>query len=282
MLAGVAIRSRVAPGSSAPRSGFVVERADVLPVAKDRHAVAQPEHFGQAMRDVENRDAALSQIVEHAEEMIRFGRGERGRRLVEHQHAAFERERAGHLHELAVRGRQMFHPGVRRQREVETSEQVAGPHAHLTLEQHAPAPGELAPREDVPRHCQVGERQQLLIDHPDAVRERVPRSRERELHILPANLAGIRRHDPREDLEQRGLARAVLSDEGVRLAGPNREADAPERAHGAKRLVDVDELEPRHAAPILRTHAPDGRPRRAGAEAPRRRAADDAAPRRRA
>ena len=55
----------------------------------------------------------------------------------------------------------------------------------------------------------------------------------------PADLdaAAVRRRDPGHDLEEGRLARAVLADDGQRLAGGHREADAVERANHLPRVV---------------------------------------------
>ena len=68
----------------------------------------------------------------------------------------------------------------------------------------------------------------------------------------PDEIAGVGADDAGEDLEQRGLAGAVLADEGVRLALRDRERHAPERAHGAERLLDVAELETGHGWSLVR------------------------------
>ena len=60
---------------------------------------------------------------------------------------------------------------------------------------------------------------------------------------VPVHRAGVGLDDPGEHLEQRGLAGAVLPDEGVRLPLGDAEGDAAQRLDGAERLPDVCELE---------------------------------------
>ena len=64
---------------------------------------------------------------------------------------------------------------------------------------------------------------------------------------VPGELAGVGPDDAGEDLEQRGLAGAVLADERVRLALADGEGHPVERLHGAERLAHVVEFESRHA-----------------------------------
>ena len=53
------------------------------------------------------------------------------------------------------------------------------------------------------------------------------------------DLASIRSVDPGEDLDQRGLAGAVLAEEGMDLARGDVERDAPERVRSAETLVEA-------------------------------------------
>ena len=95
---------------------------DIGAVTKHRDPIAEPEHFGQPVRHVEQRDAAGLEPLEDGEEMVRFGVGQRGGRLVEHEDLALEGERAGDLEQLAVRYRQGVARGVWRDRQVQLGE----------------------------------------------------------------------------------------------------------------------------------------------------------------
>ncbi len=124
------------------RSGVdlgAIERADVGAVAQHGDAIAEPEHLGQPVRDIEQRRPALLQLLEHREQMVRFRIGQRRRRLVEDEDAAVERERAGDLQELAVRGRERFRASVGVDRQVQLVEERARARAHLALAQPSAA-----------------------------------------------------------------------------------------------------------------------------------------------
>ena len=106
---------------------------------------------------------------------------------------------------------------------------------------------DLAAGEDVARHAEVGKAQHLLVDHADAVLDRLARARVVEAPAVPADLAGVGRDQAGQDLQQRGLAGAVLADQRVRLARGDVEADAAQRVDGAKGFVDAVELQTHRA-----------------------------------
>jgi hypothetical protein len=212
----------------------VIECPRVLAVAQHGHPIAEPEDLRDPMGHVEDRDAAVAQIVEHAEQMVGLGGRERGRRFVEHEHAAIESQGSRNLNELAVRGGEPFHRRLGCERQMEAREQLPCAQTHLALEQDPSAPRQFAPGEDVAGDGEVGERHHLLIHHPDPMHQRVTGSRQRQPLIVQPNLPFVWRDDAGEDFEERRLAGAVLAHQGVRLAGSHAEADARKRPHGAK------------------------------------------------
>src|SRR5262249_14053859 len=96
-------------------------------------------------------------------------------------------------------------------------------------------------------------------DHADSALERLPRIAEMQPLAAPVDRAGVGLDDARQDLQERGLAGAVLADERVRLCRGDVEAHAPEGLDGAERLADVPELKGglgAHARRILPALAP--------------------------
>ena len=98
---------------SAGVDGVAIEGTDQLAIAQHGDAIAQPEHFRQPMRHIDDGRAAALQLAQHVEQVIRFRVGERGGRLVEHEDLAIESQRPGDLQQLAMRGREVFRGGVR-------------------------------------------------------------------------------------------------------------------------------------------------------------------------
>jgi hypothetical protein len=197
------------------RHGVAHERLHEAAVAQDGDAIAQAEHVGQPVRHVDDRHAGARQVAEDVEQMVSFRRRQRRRRLVEREQAAVERERAGDLEQLAMRDRQRLHRRVRRDRQLETREQIAGARAHVGLAKPAEAAGDLPPREDVRGGRQVGEGEHLLVHESDAARQRIARARERDRRAAERDLAAVGAQAAREDVEQRRFPGAVLADDSV-------------------------------------------------------------------
>ena len=128
---GSVVPVRVRARSSRLADRAVIECARELPVPKNGHPVAEAKDFGQPVRDAQDRHAPASQIVQHAKQVVGFGRRQRGRWLVEHEHATIERERARDLHELAVGRRQVLHRRLGRERRAAAPEDRASEAACL-------------------------------------------------------------------------------------------------------------------------------------------------------
>ena len=79
-----------------------------------------------------------------------------------------------------------------------------------------PAPlADLPAGEDVLRHGQLGEQLRFLVDGGDAERDRVGRGGDGHRPALEGDAAGVGGLRAGDDLDQRGLAGAVLADQGV-------------------------------------------------------------------
>jgi hypothetical protein len=65
----------------------------------------------------------------------------------------------------------------------------------------------------------------VLEHHAEAEIARLDRGADGDRASFPPDFAGARLDDPVEDLDQRGLARAVLAQKGVDLAGLNGQID---------------------------------------------------------
>src|SRR5262245_65378962 len=98
---------------------------------------------------------------------------------------------------------------------MELGQQRPRPLAHLAVAEPSAA-RQFAAGEDVARDRQVLEAEHLLVDHPDAPLERLARAAQVQALAAPVHVAGVRLDDARQDLQERGLAGAVLADESVR------------------------------------------------------------------
>jgi hypothetical protein len=88
----------------------------------------------------------------------------------------------------------------------------------------------------------VAERE-VLVDDLDPEACGVLRAVDRHPLAAEIHLAGVHRVDPRDALDQRRLAGAVVADEGHHLAFAGLEVDVRQRLDRAERLRDAAELE---------------------------------------
>ena len=96
---------------------------------------------------------------------------------------------------------------------------------------------------------ELGVEAELLVHRGDAGRLRLVWAVEGHVLAIHAERAAVRPMHPGDDLDERGLAGAVLADQRVDLAGIGGEVDVLQRLHAGERLRDALELEQRcHAA----------------------------------
>ena len=86
---------------------------------------------------------------------------------------------------------------------------------------------------------------QLLVDNADAARQRVARALDVGERAVHANLAGVLAVGAAQDLNERGLAGAVLAEQHVHFAGAQRQLHAVERYDTRKTLPDATHLKDR-------------------------------------
>ena len=92
------------------------------------------------------------------------------------------------------------------------------------------------------------DQREVLVDHPEAGGDRVPRGAERHRPPVDEDLPGIGLVQPVEDVHQRALPGAVLAEEGMDLAGREGEVDAVVGDDAGEPLDDAAELDGRHRA----------------------------------
>ena len=119
----------------------------------------------------------------------------------------------------------------------------------------AARPQRLAPDEHVLRHGEVGEQRRLLVDDGDAGRPGRGRAVQRDLPAGHVERPAVRLVHPGEDLDERRLARAVLADQRVHLAGAQLDRAVDQGADRAERLGGVPQREHRLAVAGSRLRA---------------------------
>src|SRR5262249_7721034 len=131
------------------RRGSACDGRNEAAVPKDGYPIAEAKYLGKPVRNVDDRDACGLQAVQNPEQLLRLCGGQRGRRLVESEDAAVERERARDLEQLTMRERQSVDAGMRRNTEMQAFEQLRRAIAHVAIAEDTEDPGQLAAGEDV-------------------------------------------------------------------------------------------------------------------------------------
>ena len=96
---------------------------------------------------------------------------------------------------------------------------------------------------DVLRDIEVRHQAQLLVDHRDTRRLGLRRRREPDLAAVMDQLPAVGSIDAGSDLDECGLASAVLADEGMHLTWSEDQIDAVHRLDDPEALADPPQLE---------------------------------------
>ncbi len=235
-------------------------------VAQHGDAVRDRVDLVEEVRDEQDRQTRLAQAAQHREQALDFAVVQAGRRLVEDQHLGIDAQRAGDGHQLLHGHRQRADRALRIDVEIQAGEQGARLAHHARAVdglQSAPAAARVAARVDVLRHREVGAEVDFLVDGADAQLLRCQRAGRRDGRPVQRERSRVRCDDAGEDLDQRGLARAVLPHQRVHLSGAKLQLHAFEHGHGAEALVDSRGVQqgiaPRARMSVRRIGAPSVR-----------------------
>ena len=165
-------------------------------------------------------------------------------RLVHHQNARVLRQGLGDLDHLLLGDAEAMHALARIDVEADHLEHAArvGVEA-LAVDRAGQPPARRAAEIDVVRDVEMGNQREFLEDHRDAEPTRVGRRSDDGWTALKENLAGIGGDRAAEHLHQRRLAGAVLAEQHMRLARPDRERDVAQRAHAGIALADAAQFQ---------------------------------------
>ena len=210
---------------------------DVLAVAEDGDAVAKALDFLEAVRDVDQGDAAGLEAVDELEESLGLGQGERAGRFVHDDDAGAGADGAGDLDHLLLAGGELGHGSVDVDAGADFSEHGVSAAAHFGAVEEAEARGQAAQAE-VLGHGEVGAEAEFLVDHADAGADGVERSGEVDRLAVEVDEAGVGLVDAGGDFAEGGLAGAVFTDQGVAVAGGDVETDGLEGVDAGEGLGD--------------------------------------------
>ncbi len=220
--------------------GARVGARDDAAVAQHGGGLAQAAHLVELVRDVEQRAALGAQAGQRRKQALDLLRRQHRGRLVEHQQPRVLHQAAHDLDALALADRQPPDLAPRVERQPVGAREFGDPlghrrHRHLVIDRQG----------DVLGDAEVVEQREMLEDDTDAERARRARVGQRDGLALPEDLAGVGLQQAVEHLDQGRLARAVLAEQRVDLAGVDAEVDAVVGDQRAKALDEVAGLHQR-------------------------------------
>ena len=221
---------------------------DVLAVAQHGHRGRDLAYLLETVADEDEADALGHERADQIEGQVHLlGREGRGG-LVEDDEACVEGDGLGDLDQLLLHHRQRAHLGARRDEPTDAHalEQLGDAPVDTTaIEEPEASVGTVLVDEDVLGHAQVRDERELLEDggdtgHPSGVGV-VEADRLTEEGDTP--LVGVL--SASDDLDERGLASAVLAEQGMDLARVDRQVNVVESLDTGVVLADVDGVEQR-------------------------------------
>jgi len=217
----------------------------ILPIPEHQHAVRQFLHLAQPVRDVHHGNAPRAKIADDPKEVDGLAAGQAGRGLVEDQHPGVHGQRLGDLHQLLLPETESSHGRGGIQLQAHGRQMNPGLRVMSALIDEA-MPQAFTSEEDVVREIQIVGEVQLLVNEGDA--EPLGRLHRRKFHrdALNVNAPGVRLLNAGQDLHQRALAGAILTDDRQHLASVDRHAHALERADARIRLGQSRGLQQGH------------------------------------
>ena len=195
------------------------------------------------MADHHHAEAPLAQPVDQREHLGRLRDAERGRWLVEQDDLRLAEQRARHRHLLALAARERPDLVAKaRDRHREVRQELLGAVLHVDLVELAaqarrPGGHPLVAEEEVGHNVEVVAQREVLVDRRDPQHCGVVGAADRHRLPVEEELALVRRVDPRDGLDEGGLARAVVADEADDLARRHLEVHAVEGLHGPEPLA---------------------------------------------
>ena len=209
---------------------------DVAAVAEDGAFVGQRLDLVHAVRDVDQRQALGAEALQHGEDLLDVGGGQGRGGLVEDEDARALGERLGDLDHLPAGERQVLD-----QRErvdvggAGAGERLLGEAALGAAVDHAEAGGRPAD-DDVVGDREVGDERELLEDADDAGVAGGGGRGEGDGAAVEGHGAVVGLHHAGHDLDEGGLAGAVLAEDGVDAARADGELGVGQRHDAAVAL----------------------------------------------
>ena len=224
--------------------GLDVERLDRLAVADDGDRIRDLLDLVELVGNDDGGDAAALEPEHEVQQVLGVGFVQRGRGLVQDQELHGLVERLGDLDQLLLADADFLDGGVRILAEAYPCQQFGGAGPGLGPVDHA-ALGRLVAEEDVLHDRQFRDEREFLVDDHDAGVLAGPDVLELLDFVLVDDVPGVgaERVNAREDLHQGGLAGAVLTADGVDLAGLHPQAHLGQGFNAGELFGDGTHLE---------------------------------------
>src|SRR5579883_860070 len=239
-------------------------RGDRLAVAQHGDAVRDGGDFFQAVGYINDADAGGAEAGDDAEQAFDFALGKRRRGLIEDEDAGIGADGLGDFNDLLFRHAEGAGEAAGVDVRRGAGEQVAGAGFAGAPVDAAPEAGTLEREGDVFRHTERGEQRRLLVNDGDPHGAGEGGAVVRDVPAGDGQGAGIGSDGAGEDLDEGGLPRPVLSDEGVNFAGLKVERDGAQRADPGVGFADTRGGEEGHGKEILYTASGGRRAGRGG------------------
>jgi hypothetical protein len=173
--------------------------------------------------------------------------------LVHDEDLGIEVQRAPDRDGLTLAARQRAHRQVGLgEPRVDPTDDLAGLVRHAMAVERAPAGAQLAAQEQVAGGVDVVGEREVLVDGLDPGALGLARAAERDGLAVHLDRPAVGRVHAGEDLDERRLARAVVSEQSHDLAGVELARHAVDRAQCTEVLVHVDRLDERRGHRGLR------------------------------
>ncbi len=217
--------------------------ADRAAIAEDGIVVGDLEDLLELVADEEDRLALALQLADDRVKLLDLLVRQRRGRLVHNDDLRIHGEGARDGHQMLARNRQIAEPRVGIEIDLQLVENLARTPAHRFPVEEAETVDDRMAEEDVFGDGQIVEQHRLLVGAGDAEMERGLGIGDCDRLAIKADLALVGRIDTGENLDQRGLAGAVLADQRRDGARIELEIDLLQRLHAGKGFRDADRLE---------------------------------------
>src|SRR6185503_10704332 len=223
---------------------------DLLAVVEHHHAVADVHHQPHVVLDEQHRHAIVAHAADQLAERDALRRIHAGRGLVEREQLGLGGQRAGNFQTALVAVRQAAGRMVRFAADAHVVEQLQRPALNLLFlrqgalvaedrAEHAGSRTRVAADHHVFERGKIHEQADVLEGAADAGGRDLVRLQAGETAVVEPEVTAIGRIDAGENIEQRGLAGTVGTDQAVDLALADGEGDIIQRLHAAEPLCNL-------------------------------------------